>query len=175
MNLRVVFLTMVGLVGFGASYALADGGHGTQGANGPCQRAHVLGTVAGPQTFTVTVTRSGPGSPVGAGQPLTVTIGQPGQDVRIDVGGCTSGSALAANEAELHVAFADGHGDRGLGEHGAPQSSGTTTTGGGHDSGEHQWTTQSTTTTTTTTTTGHDAGEHQATTQSTTTTTTTAK
>ena len=153
MKLRVLLLAIVGLVGGGASYALADGGHGSQqglpaGTNSSCQEAHVIGTVAAPQTFTVTVTKSGKDSPFTTGQVVTVSVGSTGQMVRVNVEGCSTGSTLSAKEAELHVVRS------------SPTASGHDAVGDAGD-GDHQSTTQSTTTTTQTTavttgtTTGH--------------------
>ena len=114
MKLKLLFLPMVALSGLGASYALADGGHGNShrwaGENARCQRAHLRGTIAGPATFTVTVAKSGPDGTFTSGQVVTVSLGTSGQPVRIEAGGCVSGSALSANEAELHAARP--HGDQ---------------------------------------------------------------
>lgn len=162
MKLRVPLLALTALAGVGASYALADEGHGDHGPGSSCQRAHLLGTIA-PQTLTVTVAKSGPDGVFTVGQTVTVSIGSNGQLVRVNVGGCSNGSSLTANEAELHALLPpppgpgrDGHGRQGDGDHpaGTQSTTTTTTTTAGHDAaGDHPSTTQSTSTTATTTTT----------------------
>ena len=151
MKLRIVLLIMVGAAGVGASFALADGGHGHHGSsqagtNASCQRAHVSGTVAAPQTLTVTVSKDGKDGLVAPGQVVTVSIGSAGQAVRVNVEGCANGSSLTANQAELHAVMPP------------PTTTAATTTGDHHGDhhgdGDHGTTTQSTTTATTTTTTG---------------------
>src|SRR4029077_9783958 len=113
------------------SYALANGGdhHGrsdTTTTAGSCQRAHVHGTAASPQTFVVTVAKAGHNSSVAPGQVVTVSVGQAGQTVAVNVEGCLTGpSSLAAREAELH-AFSTVK----------TSTTGTTTTGGHGDDGD---------------------------------------
>ena len=144
MKLRVLLLMAVGAAGLGASYALADGGHGhnagLQAAS--CQRAHVSGSVAAPQTLTVTVSKDSKDGLVAPGQVVTVSIGSAGRAVRINVEGCANGSALTANQAELLAVMppptttamttttgkhhGDHHGD---GDHRTTQTATTTTTG----------------------------------------------
>ena len=109
MRLRILLLPLLALAGIGASYALANGGkphhgrfQGTTTTAGSCQRTHVSGTSA-PQTFTVTVAKSGEDSSLAPGQVVTVTVGGTGQTVRVNVEGCLSGSTLTAREAELHA------------------------------------------------------------------------
>ena len=166
MKLRVLLLPPVGLLGLGASYALADGGHrvhaGLQGS--PCPRVHLVGTVAAPQTLTVTVAKSGGDSPFAVGQVVTVSLGSVGQTVRVNVDGCSSASSsLTAREAELHVSRPepppDGPsrgGDAGvLTGPGGPGEPGDEDHGGGHHGGrgDHLPPSQGTTTTVGTTTT----------------------
>jgi hypothetical protein len=128
-KLRILLLAVVGVVGGGASYALADGGHdGQAGTNASCRRAHVAGTVAAPQTLTVTVAKSGEGSPFTAGQVVTVSVGSAGQIVRVNVEGCVSGSSLTGKEAELHaVSPSSGHDTNGH-DGDTPESTAETTT-----------------------------------------------
>ena len=108
MKLRILLLIVVGAAGVGASYALAaSGNHGgkhdstvTTGTTGTattpsCQRAHVLGTTSAPQTFTVTVTKSGEHG-FAPGQVVTVTVGTSGQTVMVAAEGCVNGSTLSA-------------------------------------------------------------------------------
>jgi hypothetical protein len=159
---RILLLVLLAFAGFGASYALADTGHGhgeststrTTGTS-PCQRVHVLGTVAAPQSFTLTITHSGGENAAASGKVVTVKLGSAGQTVNVNVEGCLTGSSVVANQAELHVQGK--HGDQG--EHHMTTTSSTTTI-------EHH----QTATTATTTTTGHDQGEHHQTTTSSTTT-----
>ncbi len=105
MKSRILLLPVLALAGVGASYALADnGGHHakfqkfqgtTTGAS--CQRTHVNGTASAPQTFVVTVTKAGKGGSVSPNQVVTVSVGQTGQTVRVNVEGCLTGaSSLAA-------------------------------------------------------------------------------
>jgi len=144
-RLKILLLIGTAAAGMGASYALADGGRGHHhallaAAKGSCQRAHLLGTVAAPQTLTVTVTRSGHDSGFASGQVVTVSLGSSGGMVRVDVAGCGDGSTLAANEAELHAVMpppAKGHHWRDY-----------------HGDGDHKTTTTTTTGASTTTTTG---------------------
>jgi mucin-2 len=124
----------------------------------------VYGTVSAPQTLTVTVTKTGDGSPFSTGQVVTVSVGSSGQTVRVEAAGCLSGSSLSARQAELKAVppppstttsttttttttghDGDGHHGRGDNHHGHKHGKPTvptTTTG---------TTTTGTTTTTTTT------------------------
>jgi hypothetical protein len=115
-KLRIVLLVLVGAAGVGASFALADSGnHGHKSSTSTstattgtsttpsCQRTHVLGTTSSPQTFTVTVTKTGEHSSLTPGQVVTVTVGAAGQTVRVNAEGCATGSSLAAREVEVHA------------------------------------------------------------------------
>jgi hypothetical protein len=158
MKARILLLPVLAVAGVGASYALANGGEPHHGAfqatttAGSCQRAHLRGAAASPQTFVVTVTKAGDNNAVAPGQVVTVSVGQAGQTVAVNVEGCLTGpSALAAREAELHGfstvttsttgTTTGGHGD-GDGDHHGHQHHGhkppngtttgtTTTTGSG--------------------------------------------
>lgn len=145
MKLRILMLVLVGAAGVGASIALADSGKhgrhadtsttvttstgttGTTTTTPPCQRSHVIGTVASPQTFTVTVTKTGEHSSFAPGQVVTVTVGAAGQTVRVNAEGCATGSTLAAREAEVHAMSSMNHGT----------TTTSTTTTQGHGDGEH--------------------------------------
>jgi hypothetical protein len=132
---------VVAACGFGASYALADNGHGhehhgavttgttsttTTTAKGPsCRHMHVRGTVAAPQTLTVTVVHGGGKDAPANGQVVTVTLGSSGQTVNVDVEGCLNGSSLTANQAVLHV---EGKHGRDEGEKKTTTTTATTTT-----------------------------------------------
>jgi hypothetical protein len=158
MKLRVLLLTVIGLVAGGTSYAFADDGHGNHHPAGAdaCQKAHLVGTVAAPQILTVTVMNSGADSPFPSGQTVTVTLGSGGQTLRVNVEGCGAGSSLSATEAELHAwSGPSGHG-----------------AGGGHGGGDHHQSTTQAAVTTQLTTTTH--GTTHGSTASTNTTTTTA-
>jgi hypothetical protein len=114
-KLRIVLLVLVGAAGVGASIALAgSGNHGhnstststaTTGTSTmpSCQRAHVIGTTSAPQTFTVTVTKTGGHSSLAPGQVVTVTVGAAGQTVRVNAEGCATDSSVAAKEVEVHA------------------------------------------------------------------------
>lgn len=133
MKLRIALLIAVGIAGLGTSIALADGGHGKSSDAGGCQHAQLSGSVAGPQSFTVTVTKAGKHGNFTAGQVVTVSLGATGQTVRFHGEGCVgTDGTLTVREAELHGQRAHSHDGEG----------GTTTTA---------TTTSSTTTTTTTT------------------------
>ena len=114
MKLRILLLMVVGAAGVGASFAFAAAGnHGgtrdTTGTTGTtttpsCQRAFVSGTTSSPQTFTVTVDKTGEHGSFAPGQVVTVTVGGSGQTVRLAAGGCANGSTLSAFGAVVHVA-----------------------------------------------------------------------
>jgi hypothetical protein len=144
---KILLLAVFAFAGFGASYALADTGHGHEGSTSasttgtpPCQRVHVRGTAAAPQSFTLTITHSGGDNAPAAGKVVTVTLGSTGQTVNVNAEGCLTGSSLAANQAELHVQGNHGEGNHNQGDQ------------GDNDQGEHH---HQTTTSSTTTTTGH--------------------
>ncbi len=114
MKLRVVLLALVGAAGAMASYALADSGHNGRGhvnaaKEQSCSKAVVFGTAAAPQSFTVTVTHSGPKSPFHTGDVVTVSLGAQGQNVEVAGFGCANGLNLAATMAYVHVHMPRGH------------------------------------------------------------------
>jgi hypothetical protein len=147
MKLRILMLVLVGAAGVGASIALADSGkHGrhtdtstvTTGTTTTptCQRSHVIGTAASPQTFMVTVTKSGEHSSFAPGQVVTVTVGAAGQTVRVNAEGCATASALTAREVELHAMSTTPDTTTGT----TTSTTSTSTTkdnGGGEDHGHH--------------------------------------
>jgi len=100
---RILLLMLAGAAGLGSSYALANDGKGYHGhdqtTTGSCQRGAVLGTAAGPQTFTVTVGHVGRHSPLTPGQVVTVTVGSGGQTVRFAALGCVNSSSVTARSA----------------------------------------------------------------------------
>jgi hypothetical protein len=146
-KLKIAVLLGMACAGLGASYALAGKGGGPghdakpQG-DASCQHAHVHGTVAAPQTLTVTVVKAGKHSPFAPGQVVTVSLGTTGQTVDVNAEGCaTDASTLTAKKAELHARSTS-----------PDQSAGTD--GEQNDQGHHQTTTTTTTDTSTDTTTG---------------------
>ena len=106
MKIKLLLVTALAFAGIGASYALADNGHGKDGAKQHCQPVHVNGTVA-PQTVTVTLNRDSKRLNLKAGSQVTVQLGTAGQTVRFNAEACstTSGSAtqLAVKSAELRA------------------------------------------------------------------------
>ena len=109
MKLKIVSFAAMAVAGLAASYALADKGggpgHDNAPAGGPaCKHAHVHGTLAAPQTLTVTIVKPGKHDPFAPNQVVTVTLGATGQTVDVNAEGCTTdGSTLTAKHAELHA------------------------------------------------------------------------
>jgi hypothetical protein len=106
MKIKLLLVTALALAGIGASYALADNGHGKPGEKQHCQEVHVNGTVA-PQSLTVTLTHDSRRLNLKAGSQVTVQVGTAGQTVRFNAEACstTSGSATQLNvkSAELRA------------------------------------------------------------------------
>ena len=109
MKLKILSLAAMAVAGLGASYALAakggGPGHDDKPAGDPaCKHAHVHGTLAAPQSLTVTVTKAGKHDPFAPNQVVTVTLGATGQTVDVNAEGCaTDASTLTAKKAELHA------------------------------------------------------------------------
>jgi hypothetical protein len=110
MRLKLLLITVFA-AGLGASYALADNGHGHEGGNAAkhgtrCQEVHVRGAIA-PQTFTVTLDKASSKLNLAAGSQVVVQVGGTGQTVRLNAEACatTTGAAtqLQVKEAELHA------------------------------------------------------------------------
>jgi len=106
MKIKLLLVTLFA-AGLGASYALADDGHGKGDAKRQhCQEVHVNGTVA-PQSLTVTLNHDAKRLNLKAGSQVTVQVGTAGQTVRFNAEACstTAGSAvqLAVKSAELHA------------------------------------------------------------------------
>ena len=153
MKLRILLLIAVGAAGVGASFALAASGHDRHGATTTgtttgttgttttpsCQRAHVLGTASAPQTFTVTVTKSGDHGGFAPGQVVTVTVGTSGQTVMVAAAGCANGSTLSARGVGILAArpMMPGHTTSTHTTTTGTTSTQTTTTGGHWDGGRH--------------------------------------
>ena len=105
MKFRYVLITLVALAGFGASLALADDGHGTNGAGkSDCKHGAVLGTVSAPQSFTLTVVKASDKTGFKVGQTVTLSLGSQGEQVRIVAEGCVgTDGTITVHEAELHA------------------------------------------------------------------------
>ena len=117
MKFRYAVVTLVAFAGFGASFALADGGHGQNG-NGNCQHARVLGTLSAPQSLTVTVLGTNSQSGLTAGQVVTVDVGTQGSQVRLAAEGCVgTDGTLTVHEAELHARNPNATSHDGGGDH----------------------------------------------------------
>jgi hypothetical protein len=108
-----VLLVTVFAAGLGASYALADGGHGNgnkgegdHGHGSKCAQVHVRGTVA-PQTLTVTLDNGARKLNLAPGSQVVLQLGAAGQTVSVNAEACstTSGSTtqLLVKSAELRA------------------------------------------------------------------------
>jgi len=109
-KLKIMLVTMLGVAGVASSYAFANGGkdHGRRDTTDPsttCQRTGVLGTVAGPQTLTITVKRAThwKSTTLAPGQVITVSVGGTGDTIDVLASGCVNGSTLSAKGASLLV------------------------------------------------------------------------
>lgn len=144
MKLKILIVTMLGVAGIGASFALANGGkdHGRRDATTSttnCQHTVVFGTAAAPQSLVVTVQKSNwKNSPYAPGQVVTVAVGASGDTVNVIALGCANGSTLTAKGAEIHVARDHHHGAGASGASGETGASGATgVTGASGDPGKH--------------------------------------
>jgi hypothetical protein len=107
-KLKLVLITLVASAGFAASYALADNGNNQNGNGHGCHGA-LHGTMAAPQSFTVTVGKAGKHSGFKAGDVVTLSVGASGQNIRVVAEGCTgTDGTMTVRGVELQVA-----GDRG--------------------------------------------------------------
>jgi hypothetical protein len=89
MRLKLLLVTVFA-AGIGASYALADGGHGKDGAKAPkCTEVHVNGTVAA-QTLTVTLTKGSHHLNLAPGSQVVLQVGAAGQTVNVNAEACSS-------------------------------------------------------------------------------------
>jgi hypothetical protein len=104
-----MLLVTVFAAGLGASYALADDGHGKKGEGdhghgSKCTQVHVRGTIA-PQTLTVTLTDQARKLNLAPGSQVVLQLGAAGQTVSVNAEACstTSGSTtqLLVKSAEL--------------------------------------------------------------------------
>jgi hypothetical protein len=107
MRLKMLLITVFA-AGLGASYALADGGHGKKGEGdhhgSKCTKVHVQGTIAA-QTLTVTLDKGSRRLNLAPGSQVVLQVGTAGQTVRVNAEACsvTSGSStqLQVKSAEL--------------------------------------------------------------------------
>ena len=148
MKLKAILLVVCAAAGVGASIAVADNGKGNDQGNGKgCEGQHISGTV-GPQTFTITVTKSEHTGSIAPGSTVVVTIGGTGQTVRATVGGCASANGTTTSST-FTVRSVD------LKAFNTSTTSTTSTTGdddNDNDQAEHHGHGDTTTTATTTTT-----------------------
>ena len=107
MRLKLLLVTVFA-AGLGASYALADDGHGKNGGgehgHGKCTEVHVRGTIAA-QTLTVTLDNGARKLNLAPGSQVVLQLGAAGQTVRVNAEACstTTGSStqLLVKSAEL--------------------------------------------------------------------------
>ena len=110
MKLKMLLVTVFA-AGLGASYALADDGHGKKGEGdhghgSKCTQVHVRGTIA-PQTLTVTLDSAARKLNLAPGSQVVLQLGTAGQTVRVNAEACstTTGSStqLVVRSAELQA------------------------------------------------------------------------
>jgi hypothetical protein len=102
-----MLLVSVFAAGLGASYALADDGHGKNEGDhgkGKCTQVHVRGTIAA-QTLTVTLSNEARKLNLAPGSQVVLQLGAAGQTVSVNAEACstTTGSStqLLVKSAEL--------------------------------------------------------------------------
>ena len=90
MRLKLLLVTVFA-AGIGASYALADDGHGNggEGHGAKCTEVHVNGTVAA-QTLTVTLTKGSRHLNLAPGSQVVLQVGAAGQTVNVNAEACSS-------------------------------------------------------------------------------------
>jgi hypothetical protein len=126
-KLKMLLVTLFA-AGLGASFALADDGHGKKNegdhGHGKCTQVHVRGTIA-PQTLTVTLAHEARKLNLAPGSQVVLQLGTAGQTVNVNAEACatTTGSTtqLVAKSAELKAK--------------TPKTSSTTTTAPGTTTG----------------------------------------
>ena len=108
MRLKLLLVTVFA-AGLGASYALADDGHGNQGQGdhgSKCTEVHVNGTAAA-QTLTVTLDKGSKRLNLAPGSQVMLQLGGTGQTLRVNAEACstTTGSStqLLVKSAELRA------------------------------------------------------------------------
>ena len=136
MKLKLVLITLVASAGFAASYALADNGNNQNGNGHDCHGA-LHGTMAAPQSLTVTVGKAGRHSDFKTGDVVTLSLGTSGQTIRVVAEGCTgTNGTMTVRGVELQVAHDKGdehHGGTTTGTTSNESTSNETTTNGNHD------------------------------------------
>jgi preprotein translocase subunit YajC len=102
-----MLLVTVFAAGLGASYALADDGHGKgegDHGHGKCTQVHVRGTIAA-QTLTVTLSNAARKLNLAPGSQVVLQLGTAGQTVSVNAEACSvvtgSSTQLVAKSAEL--------------------------------------------------------------------------
>ena len=119
MKLKIMILAVF-VAGVGASFALANDGHGDgkkhdgdnqgkssgkhEGDHKRCTNVHLKGTIA-PQTLTVTVDRASRKLNVSPGTQIVLQVGGTDQTVRVSAEACqvTVGTATQLQVKELHL------------------------------------------------------------------------
>jgi hypothetical protein len=130
MKLKVSILAAVFAAGLGASFALADGGHGSDGdhgkGNGKCTEVHIQGTIA-PQTLNVTVGKGSRRLNLAPGATVQLQVGAAGQTVKVNAEACqvTVGTSTQIQVKSLEVRAFTPHTDSTT----AADTTGGTTTG----------------------------------------------
>ena len=108
MKLKVLLVTVFA-AGLGASFALANDGHGKDGDHGKkggtkCSEVHLRGTIA-PQTLTVTADKGSRKLNLAPGSQVVLQLGATGQTVRFEAEACqvTVGSATQLQVKSLEI------------------------------------------------------------------------
>ena len=108
MKLKVMLVTLFA-AGLGASFALADGGHGKgddhHGApTNSCTEVHLRGTVSG-QSLTLVVDKASGKANIAAGASVPLQLGAAGQTTRVDVEACatTTGTVTSYQVKSLEL------------------------------------------------------------------------
>jgi hypothetical protein len=93
MKLKVMLVTLFA-AGLGASFALADNGHGNgkgedHHAKSGCTEVHLRGTVSG-QSLTLVVDKASTKANIAAGASVALQLGAAGQTTRVEVEACAT-------------------------------------------------------------------------------------
>jgi hypothetical protein len=124
MKLKVMLVTLFA-AGIGASFALADNGHGKKGDDNhgktKCTEVHLRGTVSG-QSLTLVLDKAASKANLAAGASVPLQLGAAGQTTRVEVQACATTvgtvTSLQVKSLELKTKTAK-----------ATTTTGTTTTG----------------------------------------------
>jgi hypothetical protein len=106
MKLKVLLVTVFA-AGLGASFALANDGHGEKNGEGhkkKCTEVHLRGTIA-PQALTVALEKASKKLNLAAGSSAVLQLGATGQTVRVNAEAClvTVGSATQLQVKSLEL------------------------------------------------------------------------